>query len=101
MVGGDGPVTVRGTTEAGAETFCVWHKPLLVIAKRSNGRLSGRLYEIPNSHPSTLAAGWLPGRGVGENLPKPAGEWYAGAAPPAGALGLLRSGGAVPALSDS
>ncbi len=96
MVGGPGPVKVTGTTEAEVATFCIWQSPLLVIAKRAKGRLSGRLYRIPNSHPATLAAGWQPSLGVSENLPKPAGEWYAGGTPPADAVELLRDSGVLP-----
>jgi hypothetical protein len=96
MVGGPGPAKVTGTTEAGVATFCIWQAPLLVVAKRAKGRLSGRIYRIPNSHPATLAAGWQPGVGVSENLPKPAGEWYAGGTPPADAVELLQAGGVLP-----
>jgi hypothetical protein len=95
MVGGLGPVKVTGTTEAGVATYCIWQAPLLVVAKRAKGRLSGRLYRIPNSHPATLAAGWQSSVGVSENLPKPAGEWYAGGTPPADAAELLRDSGVL------
>jgi hypothetical protein len=98
MVGGPGPITVRGTTDTGIAAFCIWQAPLLVIAKRANGRLSGRLYRLPNSHPATLAAGWQSSVGVSENLPRPAGEWYAGGIPPAEAVELLQDGGVLPLL---
>jgi hypothetical protein len=82
-----------GTTETGAAALCAWQSPLLVISKRSKGLSSERLYRIPNSHPATLAAGWQPSIGVSENLPKPEGEWYAGATPPEDAAELLRENG--------
>jgi hypothetical protein len=87
--------TLRGTTEAGVATYCIWQAPLLVVAKRAKGRLSGRLYRIPNSHPATLSAGWQPSVGVSENLPKPSDEWYAGGTPPADAAELLRDSGVL------
>jgi hypothetical protein len=95
MVGGPGPLAVRGVTAVGAEVFCIWDAPQLVIARRTRAGLGGRLYRVPTSSPGTIAAGWQPALDVRDNMPNPTANWFPGRPPPKDALELLRTVGAA------
>jgi hypothetical protein len=84
-------VAVRGRTNAGVEVACVWHSPRLLIARRTQSGLGGRLYYCPDSPPNVIAAGWMLGRDVRDNLPRVGAEWFPGRPAPADALELLRA----------
>jgi hypothetical protein len=94
LVAGTDLVVVRGTRATGGEAFCVWHAPLLLLARRNPAGINGRVYRLAAGiTPKAIAQAWKTSPDLDDNLPDAIENWFPGVPTPPLAAELLAVAG--------